>query len=278
MVARSTAKQHWQHGGRDEYWKIYNHNIRTRAEMIDILNKRIYQVSTSLEKPELVRLMERSDRGLLRYENYLTAELRAFCAQRQLQVAGPDTARRIQLLNALEEADEAQEFRYLVELPAELRLLVYTLYFKSLSELDEPVQPPILKTNSLIRQEALPLFYRNCTFLVTRFVDSSYQCTGIDKLLTRAKFWDRISEDYVGIMNNLELNYFERTEYFDGTILLRWSDGDIKIYTREGERIPNPGASSRRLAWYLWAIRIRSAGGGLRKADVVELRKLILLH
>lgn len=46
------------------------------------------------------------------------------------------------MIEALERADEEQIFRRFAELPTELRVYVYELYFRSLDPLDAPGLPP----------------------------------------------------------------------------------------------------------------------------------------
>lgn len=52
-----------------------------------------------------------------------------------------------------------------MELPAELRNRIYEMYFDDLRQpIYAPKQPPLTLTCSLVRKEALPLFFARCCF------------------------------------------------------------------------------------------------------------------
>lgn len=274
MVVVSRVKPHWQHGGRDEYWKIYNHNTRSNAEMLNILRKRKYNVSNSSKKAELVKSMERLQRGLLRYESYLVSELRDFCLQRQLSGAKWKKTKKDQLVAALEAADEAQEFRHLVDLPAELRVLIYTFYFKSLPKLDEPIQPPILKASSLIRQEASPLFYLTCVFMLSDY-PATYRRTSSKELQTKGRFWNHLSGENLEGIRRLEIQYGDDTRRYWSFDSLKWDDRGIKISELDGPEVEGPGSRGQRLVGYLKDVGARAEGSRLTKTDIVDLERLM---
>jgi hypothetical protein len=60
-------------------------------------------------------------------------------------------------------ADANETFEKFSELPPELRVRIYELYFRSYDVLDQPVQPPS-KASTALRTETLPVFYRVCKF------------------------------------------------------------------------------------------------------------------
>ena len=53
-----------------------------------------------------------------------------------------------------------------MDLPPELRVEIYRLYFKSMPDLEQPAQPPISRICRTVRRESLPIFYQTCTFLL----------------------------------------------------------------------------------------------------------------
>lgn len=111
--------------------------------------------------------MERSDRGLMSYVGCKNKELRKFIRDRGIEMATDRRTKglRWELLQALENADQDLRFEKFTSLPAELRNMVYEWYFAGFEDpLDAPVQPPITRTSSLVRAEALPVFYASCTF------------------------------------------------------------------------------------------------------------------
>ncbi|EME88732.1 uncharacterized protein MYCFIDRAFT_170317 [Pseudocercospora fijiensis CIRAD86] len=93
-------------------------------------------------------------------------ERQEFCIRRGLPVTPAPTRKKRGLISRLQKADEDMVFRFL-DLPPELRVQVYVAFLESIrEELPEHpidrvyVQPPITAVNRLIRQEALPEFYK----------------------------------------------------------------------------------------------------------------------
>lgn len=63
--------------------------------------------------------------------------------------------------------DEHNTFHRFPDLPPELRERIYTEYFNTYNEDDNPkCQPPISYTSRTVRREALPLFYECCLFSI----------------------------------------------------------------------------------------------------------------
>lgn len=69
-----------------------------------------------------------------------------------------------EMVTLLEEADGSATFR-LLDLPAEIREMIFIKHHESLRTLPQAVcQPPLSRVSQQLRREALPLFYSHCTF------------------------------------------------------------------------------------------------------------------
>lgn len=87
-------------------------------------------------------------------------ELRLYAAQRGLTVAPSATPNSIKV--RLEQADDDATFDRFLDLPPEIRQIVYQYHFDSSLASGEPkykYQPPLTMTSCMIRRETLPLFY-----------------------------------------------------------------------------------------------------------------------
>jgi hypothetical protein len=278
MVVVSSAKFEWQWAGRDEYWKIDNYDRCTKAELGQILQERGGYFLRSWTKSTLVKAVTRSTRGLLRYEGYQISELRSFCRQRKLAVPNLWRARKMQLVEALEQADEVMKFQKLFDLPPELRVLIYTTYFDSLPKLEEPIQPPVCKVSRIIRQESLPIFFKTCTFTLSNifasYATSAYINNRGRKLgKTKGRLFDAIEDGHLQTLRSLAVQYDGNFGYQR----LLWSKGQpsVKITTLRGEASDDHSRPSRNLARYLETTRTRPEGNNLLKADIHQLRELM---
>jgi len=59
-------------------------------------------------------------------------------------------------------------FPQFLELPEEIRELIYIQY---LADLKQPVEPPITRASQLLRKETLPLFYKVCPLKIRTLID-----------------------------------------------------------------------------------------------------------
>lgn len=65
------------------------------------------------------------------------------------------------MVKLLERADDEQRFDKFLDLPCELRLMVYEIHLEGLELPKGPRSvkpPPVCRASSLLREEALPLF------------------------------------------------------------------------------------------------------------------------
>lgn len=193
-----------------DYWKLASSNL---LDLKKLATERGCP-SDSVQVARLVELLSRPERGLICYEKCSHAELEAFCRARGLARVGEATH---VLIAVLEHADKEATFDRFTDLPAELRVRIYSMHFQSFgSALETPVQPPITTTSKLLRKEALPLFYQSFAFVVSItdvwsqrdtpiFPGYSRFCDLEDK--TKA-FWAKLPQQYLTLINKICFNDF----------------------------------------------------------------------
>lgn len=117
--------------------------------------------------------LRRRELQLLDYDRCSSKELATFIRDRQIPIF-PVTAHehaneantqwpiRRRAIKALEDADHALSFHRFLDLPSELRNLVYELHFQDFPHaLEVPAKPPIARTSQFVQRESLPLLYSN---------------------------------------------------------------------------------------------------------------------
>jgi hypothetical protein len=96
------------------------------------------------------------------YEGRGVDELQAFCKARGLPTKATTASR---LVRILVKADDAATFPRFFDLPAEIRNMIYELFFRDLKSFgNKHVQPPLTLASRQLRAEGLPLFYECATF------------------------------------------------------------------------------------------------------------------
>ncbi|KAK4621804.1 hypothetical protein CLAFUW4_07358 [Fulvia fulva] len=101
------------------------------------------------------------------YHKCSVSELRNFCETRKLVMPLSEKASRTDLIHTLHAADESQPLDESMDLPPEVRVIIYKFYLGSLNtQRQMPAQPPLLKVSRLVRQESFPLFYDLCDFAI----------------------------------------------------------------------------------------------------------------
>lgn len=137
-------------------------------------------------------LCTRAQRGMMSYHKCSVKELRKFCKTRGLHVDTRTnwTAKDVQRLDKdslrriLEYSDEHAKFTKFLDLPPELRLMVYEYSFDVVQGSEnkdwrekvfglEP--PPIASVSKLLRREVLPQFYAPGKLTVNMTKDNNYR-------------------------------------------------------------------------------------------------------
>lgn len=147
----------------------------------------------------------RAHRGLKYYGHYNVDELREMVVGRRGPVFESSTRSvRAKYIEWLEDADEQPTFPRFMELPAELRELVYQHHFASYPEvLSSPCQPPISMVSKQIRRESLPLFYSECQFAIEHSLYIGIQ--GVERMPSSELFLRRTASMYIARIRRLVL-------------------------------------------------------------------------
>lgn len=107
------------------------------------------------------KLLQRKERGLLAYEALSAAALISFARERRLFLCEKVVGQHDKMVKLLERADDEAKFEKFLDLPCELRVMVYEFHVAGL-ELPRSARrvksPPICRASALLRREALPLF------------------------------------------------------------------------------------------------------------------------
>lgn len=133
------------------------------------MRERGFYFAASQRKQRTFELYRRMQRELLSCEACSEAELRGFIRNRKLmRVYAGLLHPKPSLVSFLESADAEMVFPKFVELPAELREVIYGLHFEDISEMlpSAPQQPPVTRVSRQIRRESLPLSYSTCTLKI----------------------------------------------------------------------------------------------------------------
>ncbi|KAK3615453.1 hypothetical protein LTR22_027432 [Elasticomyces elasticus] len=160
---QSTKRQN----SHDQYWRLSAFAVASKNDLLPFVNKGGYTaLAKTITKDTVLGYAFRIECEQLCYFRCSDAELKRFVKDR-----GIDTPegrfRRSAIIEVLEHADEELAFTKFLDLPPELRTIVYDYYLAVFPEvLRNPVQPPLTRVCRLLRTETLPMFYQRTTFQV----------------------------------------------------------------------------------------------------------------
>lgn len=181
---------------RENWWKLEAKRNTTKPSILaksgrDFLESRHFTFLKSSSLHRLRYLCTRAQRGLISYDKRPVAELRRFCTQRGIQV--PTKVYKIILVLFLERDDEQVTFPRFMELPPELRVMVYGFSFNVLrgtpralraaNETLKLMPPPVTLVSRTLRKESLPLFYVSGTLelnMVWNVWWNKFECRACD--------------------------------------------------------------------------------------------------
>lgn len=155
-----------QYGRRcKDYWKLpcpkHSKGKHAKARM----NELGFKFPSAAKKNRLIYLSHRAERGLLSYDKCSKAELQKFVIDRRLTDDIDTSSPKTLLVEQLEHADDHLDFNSFVELPPEIRCLIYEYHIKTFGTVE--AQPlPITQVCQLVRQEALPLLYQHSRLVI----------------------------------------------------------------------------------------------------------------
>lgn len=154
----------WREAIKDNnsYWKLGLYQDKTAREAVEYLDNRGYLCRENASKAVALDAIGRYQRGLMSYEGLSVSDLDSLCKTKGLSTKAKTSSR---LVRALEKADGNTSFR-LLDLPPEIRNMIYEFHFLDLADVDRAhVQPPLTLASTQLRTEALPLFYGHATFV-----------------------------------------------------------------------------------------------------------------
>ena len=167
------------------YWKLDAPFLPTGTHHREKLKAKGYHFNKSSNAARMKVHISRADRGLMSYEKRSMAELRSFCISRKILMPDMAKSSATALVSRLESEDEAgTTFGQFLDLPPELRLLVYEAYFDDIRDRFHPSDiqgdwvhgrtrdglcetnklmspPPVAQTCALVRKETIPLFAKS---------------------------------------------------------------------------------------------------------------------
>ena len=149
---------------KNSYWKLGLSEYQSARKTIIYLEDHGFRCRENANKAVASDAVGRYQRGLMSYEGLNVSELRSLCKAKGVSSKAKTASR---LARALEKADDNATFR-LLELPPEIRNLIYELHFSDLGEISTSyAQPPLALASRQLRAEALPLFLGSATFVCT---------------------------------------------------------------------------------------------------------------
>lgn len=167
----------------DKYWRLDTYDDTKKSQVFERVKAIGYmRARKTFPKSCLVALLQQHDRGFICYDKFSQLELQQFARNRKLPRHGHHRdgfhttgfeIRRL-LISDLEKSDRQCTFPRFLELPAELRNLIYGYYVAGFPDtLRLPIKPPLSRTCKLLRQEVLPVFYNNIEFQIELKPDSN---------------------------------------------------------------------------------------------------------
>lgn len=157
----------------DDYWRSpyssYGRGSRGDRPRFRAELERIgYKPKKSLPARDLTKLLLHHSLEDVCYDRCRDTELARFAVNRGL-VASNGKLSRVSITKKLMEDDMNSCFPHFLDLPPEIRSIVYEIYMSDFADgfLNRPKQPPLARACQLTRKEALPIFYSTCTLRFT---------------------------------------------------------------------------------------------------------------
>jgi len=181
VIMASHANTYWRLITDTQAWSLESRRgftVEEKWKRMDAASERLeqlkYPVPANATLGLLLGLLRRALRGNVPYASCSLDELQIFMQQRSMKVPSGKLLTHARLIRALEKADDVQTFEKMLDLPPELRVLIFEIYFEDLREelatqQEIPfrhAQPPITMVSRLFRQESLGLFYDVSNFVL----------------------------------------------------------------------------------------------------------------
>ena len=185
----------------------------TLQDAKDLLTGSNYSVGKNVTKTRVIELINRMQRGLMSYDACTTSELQMFIRDRGLSQPSAMMPRsKAKLMDILEKEDESPTFTRLMDLPAELRVRIYSLYYKGFSRAITPREPPLAQVSRQVRTEALPLFYSTCIFklLICKYPGLVHKKA---RICRRHESFDAVDDRNVALITALRVDLWPHVQY-----------------------------------------------------------------
>lgn len=268
----------------DEYWKMQRYSHLSAKEMTQLLADRGYHIGAIKHKETLQYHLSRVDRGLPSYIGLTNDELRLAVRIRGFGNEIDGKGGRGDLQNLLTRHDNNRTFYGFVALPPELRARIFECYYANFRKpLHCPAQPPITLVSSLVRLEALPIFYSSFTFELNmlwvseRTLDVGGECRLKFRRDTRG--WiDGIGAANIADIQHLRIRVFSSDQDSNNAqidILLEWSKSKHEVFVNRWKNAwPRASDDDMRDEFGKLAVKVtaRSDGGRLQREDLYPLR------
>ncbi|KAK5127359.1 hypothetical protein LTR85_006698 [Meristemomyces frigidus] len=282
-------------GTLDSYWKLDDYRIETTKSLQKRARDAGYKVSSNMQRSYLMTLMHRIDRKMLCYDLCTSEERNKFGRDRGVVGSSGSPLRPVTVTHDLRGADEGWVFRRFTDLPPELRSRVYTFYMAALPDmLTTPSQPPLARTSKLIRNEALPVFYNECTFELMFVRINRRDSQGVCESILRPTqdticFLETLTKESVEDIRNLQISLATRDTPDKGylhpfcTCAIRLSNVGTGYSVRvqklvlnhTNEREGKKAAVRKGLGGVLESVLVKDGKLKLRVGDIYAMRRAL---
>lgn len=155
--------------GEDRYWKLMHHNDHYTVPITLVKQTLLsdgYVFPKGATFRDLVPLAQRSQIGLMSYDQLDAEELKGFMKARKRKI--PKGCGRLGYIKLLSEADTKRRFNeYFHKLPVEIQDQIAVHYIKSFPKgLISPMPPPPARTSKAMMKQVMPRFYEHASFLI----------------------------------------------------------------------------------------------------------------
>ncbi|KAF7186707.1 hypothetical protein HII31_11939 [Pseudocercospora fuligena] len=205
----------------DTYWRLktppisperYRHYLRRRVER--------HLPGPELSKQQYAEHIARYQHHRLLYKKCSLEELKRFAHDRGLAVTNSSRREIAKFTSMLTDADSNSCFHHFMDLPPELRLVIYEHHFAAFAgRLTYPSQPPLARVSRGLRLEVLPVFYQQCRFTITyqsRNAGPPFRAT----LETHA-FLSTISYAHFGKICNIKIDIYAADLRVVGSLIMK---------------------------------------------------------
>lgn len=153
------------HARDDKYWHLI-HPKATKSDLRDGMWKFNRIPHPQCTREVMARKLRHYEAGACNYTTWITVELVKAVTDRDIVKRNASRFEKDDLMHILFSADAKRTFPRFTELPPELRVDVYEVHMARFTRtpLSCPTDPPITRASRLLRIEALPVFYKTCTF------------------------------------------------------------------------------------------------------------------